>query len=639
MEPIIDEQSTNIINLLSPAGLEVHTNYLQIGEKYARTIFAFTYPQILDTGWLAPVITLDQEMNLGLFIHPTNTDKVLKDLTKKTAQIQSQISFQAEKGKVRSPKLELALENVEGLRDKLQEGTERLFKFGLYITFFASSPEELDKIENKVRALLQNKMVYAKPAVFQQEQGFVSTLPLETDRLRIHTSLNTAPLSSTFPFISSDLSDNKGVLYGINRHNNSLILLDRFGLENANMVVFAKSGSGKSYAVKLEVLRSLMQDVEVIIIDPEKEYKYLAETVDGSFIDISLTSPHHLNPFDLPMAGPDERPSDILRNNIINLVGLIRIMLSGLTPKEDAIIDKALTETYAARDITPDSDFSKIEPPIMRDLHTILRGMTGAEELVIRLEKFVSGSYAGFFNQPTNVELKKKTVVFSIRDMEDELRPLAMYIILHYIWNIIRSERKKRIMVVDEAWWMMQHEDAASFLFSIAKRCRKYYMGLTTITQDVTDFLKSKYGKPIMTNSSIQLLLKQSPTAIEVIQKTFNLTDQERYMLLQSSVGEGVLFAGNKHVAIQVVASFTEDQIITSDPAQLLEIEQAKKELAEEGNKEEQAKKMTQKKKEAEIVMETKVEKELGNQIEEKEKIKQEIGENKKETKEQENNA
>jgi len=327
-----------------------------------------------------------------------------------------------------------------------------------------------------------------------------------------------------------------------------------------------------------------MQDTEVIIIDPEKEYKYLAETVGGSFIDISLTSPNHLNPFDLPKPGPDEKPADILKNNIIDLVGLLKIMLGGLTPEEDAIIDKALTETYAARDITPESDFSNINPPLMEDLYTVLKGIDGAENLVTRLDKFVSGSYGSFFNQATNVELNKKLVVFSIRDIQDELRPLAMYIILHYIWNIIRSQTKKRIMVVDEAWWMMQHEDAASFLFSIAKRCRKYYLGLTTITQDVTDFIKSKHGKPIITNSSLQLLLKQSPAAIKAVEETFNLTEQEKYMLLESPIGEGIFFAGAKHAAIKVVASYTEDQIITSDPAQLLEIEQAKKELAQEEN-------------------------------------------------------
>ncbi|MFH1388237.1 MAG: DUF87 domain-containing protein [Patescibacteria group bacterium] len=580
-------QDMNLVDLISPGGLKINSNHIQIGEKYARTIFVFTYPQILNTAWFSPIITLDKEMNISFFINPINTNKVLKELTKKSAQIQSQISFQQEKGKVRDPQLEAAIENVEDLRDKLQKNAEKLFKFGLYITFFSDSPEKLDEIENEIRAMLENQMVYAKPAVFQQEQGFISTLPLESDKLLVHNSLNTSPLSSTFPFISSDLTDNKGVLYGINRHNNSLILFDRFNLENANMVVFAKSGAGKSYSVKLEVLRSLMQDTEVIIVDPEKEYKYLAETVGGAFVDISLTSGNHLNPFDLPIPGPDDKPADILRSNIINLVGLLRMMFGGLTPEEDSIVDKALTETYAARDITVESDFSKVSPPLMQDLYAILKGMTGAESLVNRLEKYVNGSYAVFFNQPTNVELDKKLIVFSIRDMEDELRPLAMYVVLRYIWNIIRSKRKKRIMVVDEAWIMMQHEDAASFLFGIAKRCRKYYLGLTTITQDVSDFMKSKYGKPIVTNSSLQLLLKQSPASIEIIKETFNLTEREKYMLLESSIGEGILFAGNKHVAIQVVASYTEDQVITSDPAQLLEIEKAKKELAEEESKKE----------------------------------------------------
>ena len=576
------ETERNIIDLISPAGLKINSNHFQVGEKYGRTIFIFTYPRFLTTGWFSPVITLDREMNISLFIHPAETNVVLKNLRKKVVQIQSQMTLRAEKGKIRDPILEGALQDVENLRDQLLQGTEKLFKFGLYITFLADSVKDLEAIENEIRALLETKMVYAKPAVFQQEQGLLSSLPLGEDRLGLHNSLNTSPISSIFPFVSLDLSDNKGVLYGINRHNNSLILFDRFSLENANMTVFAKSGAGKSYAVKLEVLRSLMLDTAVIIIDPEKEYKYLAEATGGAFIDISLSSPYHLNPFDLPLPGPDDNPADLLRSNIINLVGLIRIMLGGLTPEEDAILDKALAETYASRDITPESDFKKITPPLMEDLYTILKSMKGGEGLATRLEKYVSGSYAGFFNQPTNVELKKKLVVFSIRDMEEELRPLAMYVILHHIWNIIRSERKKRIVVVDEAWWMMQHEDAASFLFGIAKRARKYWLGLTTITQDIPDFMNSPYGKPIVTNSSLQLLMKQSPASIEVVAKTFNLTEQERYMLLECNVGEGIFFAGLKHVAIQVVASYTEDQIITSDPAQLAEIEAAKQELAQE---------------------------------------------------------
>ncbi len=576
------EQKNRVLDLIAPAGLKINSKHIQLGEKYARTFFVFDFPGKLASGWLSPLITLDQEMNVSIAIYPTETKEILKDLRKKTAQVQSQISMEMEKGKVRDPKLEAALENIEVIRDRLQTGEEKLFKFGLYLTIFAENEKSLDEAENKIRSILETQMVYAKPAVFQQEQGFNSTLPLGLDQLAVHNTFNTSSLATAFPFISSDLTDNKGVLYGVNRHNNSLILFDRFSMENANMVIFAKSGAGKSYFTKLEVLRSLMQDTEVIIIDPENEYQYLAETVDGAFVDISLASNNHINPFDLPKPGQGENKQDVLKGNIVNLVGLLRMMMGGLSPEEDALLDKALIETYASRDIDPDSDFEKVTPPLMQDLQSILKGMVGAEKLVTRLEKYITGSYANFFNQYTNVVLDKKLVVFSIRDMEDELRPLAMYIILRYIWNIIRSKTKRRLMVVDEAWWMMQHEDAASFMFGIAKRCRKYYLGLTTITQDVQDFMRSKYGAPIVTNSSLQILFKQSPAAIDLVQKTFQLTEQEKYMLLQCAVGEGIIFAGNKHAAIQVVASYAEDQIITSDPAQILEIEKAKQDLADQ---------------------------------------------------------
>ncbi|MDD5589552.1 MAG: DUF87 domain-containing protein [Candidatus Portnoybacteria bacterium] len=575
---------SKIAEILAPSAMKINANFIQLGGKLCRVLFVFTYPRNLSTNWFSPVLTMDKELNISMFIKPAETHLILKQLRKKVAQVQSQISAQQEKGKIRDPILQTALQDMETMRDTLQQGTERFFNFGLYIAAFGNSPQELDQIENELRAAMESKLVYVKPATFQQEAGFTSILPLAKDALSISTPMNTAPVSSTFPFVSSDLSQNKGILYGINRHNNSLILFDRFSLENANMVIFAKSGAGKSYAVKLEILRSLMMGSDVIVIDPENEYQYLAETVGGSYIKISLTSPHHINPFDLPIPRKDERPGDILRSNIINLVGLIRIMLGGLTPQEDAVLDKALTETYASRDITPESDFANITPPLLSDLKTILGNMEGGQSMAQRLEKYTSGSYAGFFNRPTNVAVKNRLVAFSIRDMEEDLRPMAMYVVLHYIWNLIRSEMKKRILVVDEAWVMMRYEDAGSFMFGIAKRCRKYFLGLTTITQDVADFMASTYGKPIVTNSSIQLLMKQSPATIEIIQNTFNLTDQEKYLLLECNVGEGIFFAGLKHVAIKVIASYTEDQIITSDPAQLLEIEKAKEELTAEEN-------------------------------------------------------
>jgi len=458
-----------------------------------------------------------------------------------------------------------------------------LFDVGLYISIYGDSKEELDKTESEIKSILESKLVYVKPALFQQEQGYKSILPVATDKLKVHSKLNSTPLSSIFPFISFDLTANRGILYGVNRHNSSLILFDRFTLENYNSVTFATAGSGKSYATKLEILRSLMFDTEVIVIDPEREYEYMAEATGGRYFNISLNSEHHINPFDLPIPREDEAPSDVLRSNIVHLVGLFRIMLGGLTPEEDAIIDRAIAETYALKDITISSNFANIEPPLLSDFELVLAGMEGSESLVQRLSKYTKGTWAGFLNRPTNVDINKKFVVFSVRDMEDDLKPVAMYIITHYIWNAIRKNLKKRLLVIDEAWWMMKSEDTASFLFSMAKRGRKYYLGLATITQDVDDFLKSPYGLPLITNSSIQMLLKQSPTSIDKVQKTFNLSDEEKYLLLESNVGEGIFFAGLKHVAIKIIASYTEDQIITSDPSQLLTIKKAREELMAKG--------------------------------------------------------
>jgi len=568
------------MEMIAPAALEINAQYLKLGEKILKTSFIFAYPKFLATNWFSPVINFDFPIDISIVIYPMDTASVLKTLRKKVAEVQAQIMEKEQKGIVRDPLLESAYRNIEELRDRLQEAQERMFKFGVYFTIYGETLEELERSENTLRGILDGKLVYTKPTIFQQKEGFNSTSPFLLDQLGVLSPMNSGTLCSIFPFVSFDLSSNEGILYGINRHNNSLILFDRFSLENANFVVFGKSGGGKSYATKLEILRSLMVGADVIIIDPENEYQHLAETVGGTYFRISLTSTSHINPFDLPpIIQGEETPADALRSNILNLVGLLRIMLGGLTPEEDAIVDRALAETYAARDITPESDFSKVSPPLMGDLQTVLEGMEGAESIAKRLERFTKGSYSGFLNQPTNVEVKAHLVVFNIRDLEDELRPIAMFIILRYIWNLIRSELKKRILAIDEAWVLMQHEDGASFLYGIAKRARKYYLGLTTITQDVNDFMKSSYGQPIIANSSLQLLLKQSPSTIDTIFNTFNLTQEEKYMLLEAEVGEGLFFAGLKHVAIKVVASYSEDQIITTDPQQILAIKKAKDEL------------------------------------------------------------
>lgn len=583
-EKILRKDVISVVDIIAPSLVEISQGYIKIGERLSRTFFIFSYPRYLSSGWFSPIINLETPMDISFFFHPIDPSLVIKKLVRKITEIEAEIMEREEKGLIRKPELEIAHKDIEDLRDKLQTAQERMFDFGLYITIYGDSEKELRDIETSLRSTLEARLVYIKPALYRQREGFVSTAPYGLDLLGVYTMMNTAPLSSCFPFVSVDLTSNEGVLYGINQHNNSLILFDRFTLENANSVVFGKAGGGKSYAIKLEILRYLMLGVNAIVIDPENEYKPLTEAVGGSFFNISITSPNHVNPFDLPMPREDERPEDVLRASIMNLVGLMRIMLGGLTAEEDAIMDRAITETYAARDITPETDPSTWPErvPLMRDLESVLEGMEGTDSLVRRIRKFTTGTYGPFFNQPSNISLEKNMVTFGIRDMEDDLRPIAMFTIIRYIWNIVRSSLRKRILVVDEAWWMMQTEDGASFLYGIAKRSRKYWLGVTTITQDVPDFMKSEYGQPIVANSSLQLLMRQSPATIDIVQKTFNLTLEEKQRLLEAPVGEGLFFAGDKHAAIRVVASYAEDQIITTAPEEVARIRMAKKELSEQ---------------------------------------------------------
>ncbi len=583
-ERIYREGTVAIRDLIAPSALRVESTYVQLGEVFLRTLFVVTYPRYISVGWSAPILNLNITMDISMFFYPVKSPIILKQLKKKVGALEAQISSDAEKGAPRDPIRETALRDIEQLRDDLTQGVEHFFQFGFYVTLYAKSKEELDQVSEDIENIFGSKLIYSKHVLYQAEQGFTSTLPIGIDELMVSFNMNSSPIASSFPFVSSELTSDEGILYGINRHNNSLVIFDRFSLQNANMVVFATSGAGKSYAVKLEVLRSLMMGIDVIIIDPEMEYLHLAESVGGTYINISLASESKVNPFDLPrpIGGAQISTEDIIRSAVITAKGLLRIMFGAVTPQEDSILDRALLETYAKKDITSSSDLSTAEPPIMQDLLDVLSGMEGAETLVLKLQKYTDGTFSGLFNSPTNVDINNQLVVFSVRDLEDELRPMAIYTLINYIWNIVRSERKKRLLIIDEAWWLMTHEDSAKFIYALVKRCRKYYLGVTTITQDVNDFLRSPYGQAIVTNSALQLLLRQSPASVDMIQKTFLLTEGEKYLLLESAVGEGIFFAGLKHAAIKVVASYTEDQLITSDPKQLLEIEKAKKDFEEQ---------------------------------------------------------
>lgn len=579
-ERVYREGVIAIRDLIAPASLRVTPGYLELGGKFVRTIFVVAYPRYINVGWFAPIINLNVALDIAIYFYPLETGLILKQLKNKVGTLEAQMYSDQEKGAPRDPMRETALRDIEELRDSLTQSTEKFFQYSLYVTAYANTVDELDVVTERIENIFGTKLVYSKRVLFQAEQGFNSTLPLGNDELNVSSNMNSSPAASSFPFISSELTSDNGILYGINRHNNSLILFDRFSLQNANTCVFATSGAGKSYSVKLEVLRSLMLGTDVIVLDPEREYQYLTDAVGGSYINISLNSDNKINPFDLPRAiSEEEKPADIIRSAVITLKGLLRLMLGDFTHEEDSIMDRALIETYAKKDITPESDLSQAEPPLMKDLEEVLSGMQGGEQLVVRLKKYTEGTYAGLFNMPTNIQVKNQLVAFSVRDLEDELRPIAISAIISYIWNVVRSELKKRILIIDEAWWLLQHEDSAKFVYALVKRCRKYYLGVTTITQDVNDFLRSPYGQAIVTNSSMQLLLKQSPAGIDILAKTFMLTQGEKYLLLESGVGEGIFFAGAKHAAIRIVASYTEDQLITSDPQQLLEIEAAKKDF------------------------------------------------------------
>src|SRR3989344_2460450 len=568
-------EDSEVKNLIAPAAIQSNQSHLKVGNKFAKTFFVFSYPRYLSSGWFSPIINLAKLFDISIFVHPVDTALALRNLRKKAAQVEAEILDRQEKGYVRDPMLETAFGDIEGLRDNLQQAQERLFDTAVYVTIYAETLEKLQELEDTLVNLFESKLIYIKPATFQQVEGLVSTLPLAQDKLAIHTPLNSGPVSSFFPFTSMDLTSENGIMYGINLHNNSLVLFDRFSLENANQVVFAKSGSGKSYATKLEILRTLMMGTEVIVVDPEKEYKNLCDTVGGTYFNVSLTSDQHINPFDIPFVPEGEDPADVFRSHILTMAGLLKIMLGDIAVEEEALLDRAISETYSSFDITPDNpNFLKLDAPLLSDFETVLRNMEGGKDMAERLYKYTQGSYAGFVNQKTNIDVQNGLVAFSIRDLEDELRPIAMYVILNFIWNLVRSQMKRRILVIDEAWVMMKYPEGAAFLFGMANRGRKYYLGLTTITQEVDDFLNSPYGKPIITNSSLQLLLKQAPATIDTVAKTFNLTEAEKNLLLEAGVGQGVFFAGLKHVAMQVVASYFEDKIITTKPQQLLSEEE-----------------------------------------------------------------
>lgn len=566
-----------IKNIIAPSGVIFNVSDFQIGDIYAKTIIIITYPKFLFAGWLEKLVSLEEPFNLSLFFIPREVSTVIKQLEKQLLRIESQIAERQQRGMARSPELETGYRDIEMLRDAIIQGTEKILNVGLYLTIFSESKEDLLVKEKTILKILESSLIIPKTVIFEQQEAFLSTLPLGLDELNVNYLMNSSAASSFFPFISSELSMENGILLGINLADNSLVLFDRFAFENAHMVVFARSGSGKSYTAKLEIMRNLMMGQEVIVLDPENEYQSIAEVYGGSFISISLKSEHKINPLDLPPVLPNEDPVEVYKEKIADIVGLIEVILGKkLNAEELTIMDKALTQTYASFNIFPNSDFSKIEIfPTLNDLERVLISIEGGKELAENLYPFTQGNYSGFINQQTNVDINKRIVVFGFRDLVDDLRPIGMYMVLNDLMNKIRRERKKRIIILDEAWWIMKNESGASFLLNAVKRGRKYLLGITTITQDVEDFLNSPYGKPIITNSALVFLMKQAPATINLVGQVFSLSEGEKTFLLQAERGKGILIAGFKRVPLYVLASYAEDQIIRSTPEQLLAIKKS----------------------------------------------------------------
>lgn len=570
---------STVQDMIAPSAIEVDFDNLKINNHYTRTLFVAGYPRYVNANWLSPLINYDHSLDISMFVYPVESKTVLDDLRRKIAEMEAEISTDIERGKVIDPATQAKLEDAQVLQEQLVKGVERFFQFGLYITITADTIEELNDVSRGVESTLASLLIIPKHATLQMEEGFKTTLPVCTDYLNITRNMDTTSLATTFPFTSSELTANEGIMYGINEHNGSLVVFDRFTLENYNSVVFAKAGAGKSYFVKLEILRSLMFDAEIIVIDPENEYETLCRSVGGEYIAFGFNSKAKINPFDLSQVV--EEGENELNTKLLSLHSLFKIVMGELNPTEEAILDRALVRTYQMKGITQDPETQKNEPPLMEDLYKTLIGMEDplARTLADRIEKFIKGSFAGIFDQKSNVDIKNNFTVFSLRDLEASLRPIAMFIILDFIWTRIKKNLKKRILVVDEAWFMMQSPDSANFLNSIAKRARKYYLGVTTITQDVEDFLKDDIGKAIVTNSSIQVLLKQHPAAIDKVGQVFYLSEGEKQFLLACDVGEGLFFAGPNHVAMRAIASPEEHQLITSKPQEIL-AQKAQKEIS-----------------------------------------------------------
>lgn len=543
-------------DVLSYAGLEENIDYLCIDGVYIRTLYISGYPFVASSGWLDSLINFNHDTDISYHVHEVNALHALPKLHRKITELESTKRAMMRAGKIVGSEITDPLESAIELRDKIQRGQEKLFQMSIYVCVRAESLEELNKTTKLLEATMSARLFYSKVARYQQLEALQSILPRGEDQLMQKRNLDSSSAALTFPFMSSELVQESGILYGVNKSNNSLVILDRFSLHNANSIVFAQSGSGKSYTTKVEILRQLMQGTKVLVIDPEREYKCLSETVGGTYIKLSAKSKEKINPFDL--ATTLHTKAD-LAEHVQDLTAVIDLMAEGLDKREKAAVDKAILKVYKK---------AKKQQPLLEDLYAELHAL-GQLHLCERLEKYISGSSAEIFNAHTNIELDNRLVIFDIKDMPANLRPIMMLIISNFIQNQVKAKPEKRMLVIDEGWLLLEHEQSARFIAGLVRRARKYYLGVSFISQQADDFLKSDYGRAIASQSALRILMRQDTTTIKTVVNEFNLSEYEQQFLLTCERGDALIIADQHHVAVKVIASDKEHPLITTDPREL----------------------------------------------------------------------
>lgn len=559
-DPIVHRLSLgeqDAMDIVSYSGLEEQANHVIIDGQYVRVLSISGYPFNAELGWLDSLINFHRSADIVFHVEQVDSNDALRKLKRKIGELETTRREAIKSGKVVGPDIEDPLESALDLRAGIYRGQQKLFQVSIYAALITDSLKELNEVTRSLESSLSARLFQTRVATHRQLDGLQSVLTRAEDLLGNKRNLDSSTAALTFPFVSSELVQESGILYGVNQSNNSLVILDRFLLHNANGIVFAQSGSGKSYAMKVEILRQLTQGTKVIVIDPEREYENLTRSVKGTYIKLSAKSEQKINPFDLASTSHSK---EALAEHIQDLTQVISLMVGGLAESEKAGVDKAILAVYAK---------SKKKPPLLNDFYAELYSL-GHHKLCERLEKYTKGSLTDILDAHTNIDLENRLVVFDIKDLPESLRQIMMMIIANFVQNTVKAKPEKRLLVIDEGWLLLEHEESARFVAGLVRRARKYYLGVTIISQQANDFLSNKYGKAIASQSAFRMLMRHDTTTIDEVMRQFNLSDYERRYLSTCDRGEALLIADQNHVSVRIMASEEEHPLITTDPSETL---------------------------------------------------------------------